>query len=393
MISDSDQSALSAARRRRFIIGWIVFWSALGAAAIVLHSAVRRSPSDAPPSANRWREILANVRDGDPHPLRDPERYVWDEACLLRPRADVHINLRIGRIGGGPEVPYAVRHVQWGVVRPEPLPEPITAPTILLVGDSHAYGFCDVHDNGATLLEKSLRNNGFPSAVVVNGSCPYYGLYQVAQRMRSLARRVAPRVCVAVVFAGNDFVELEDPGRPHLDDDLNEMPINPDAPAETTSARRAVFNRCRPRAYNELFWQGMNQAIYLHERPKRYPVVMAKAVRCLEIMQATAAAHGATLIVVILPAYDDFVDFALPFTEDPTMRATLAEQANRRLRQDLANAATGLGIEVIDALPIFQACELPDLYAGDFHIWKNAHRLIAEALAKTLLGGESLGPP
>jgi hypothetical protein len=376
-----NSNGISRHRRRRFIAAWIILWCVAGTSTFLLLLRIlnRNAPTTTTPS--RWHEILATIRDGDPHPIRNPAQYVWDSACLLRPRADVSVDLRIGPVGGGEEIPYTVRHVQWGLIRPEPLPDPLTQPAVLLVGDSHMYGFCDVRHNAATLLEETLRASSHPRAIVANGSCPYYSLYQIAERMRTLSPRIMPNVSIAVVFVGNDLIELEDTGRPHLADDLTQQPIDPDTPPEATSARRMIYNRCRPRLYGELFWQGMNQAIYLHQYPQRYDAMLAKAVRCVELMHANARAHDAELIVVLLPSYDDHVDFHLPFADDPTMGPIVAEQSNRRLRLDLAAAITRLKIPLIDAAPLFRASDLPDLYSGDFHIWKNAHRLVATALA------------
>lgn len=368
---------MTRAKRRYFIAVWVVGWGALGLGLFLLLKPPRSGDSE----DGAARDRSPQTHEGDAHAGWNTKFYVADSACLMRPRAGVTETLRVGPIGDGDPVPYRIRQVQWGVIRPEPLPEPLTAPAVLMVGDSHLYGFCDVRENASTLLETRIRRRGWPEAIVANGSCPYYSLFQVAERMRTLAPHLAPRVCIAVVFVGNDFVELEDRGRPHLDDALQPQPRNPRPPAEKTSARHLLFNRCRPQQYDELFWQGINQAIYLHRHPERYPVLLAKGRRCVKRMRAQARASGGRLIVALIPAYDDFVDFDLPFDDCGIMGQVLAERWNRRLRLDFKEEVEGLGVPVVDLWPEFRDADADDLYAGDFHIWAEGHRVLAEALA------------
>jgi hypothetical protein len=185
---------------------------------------------------------------------------------------------------------------------------------------------------------------------------------------------------VVVIFVGNDLLEMQDQRRPHLDDELTERPLNAHPPPETTSRRRMVYNRCRPRLYGELFWQGINQAIYLHEHPEDYGLLLAKAERTVDLLAALCQAHDARLVIGLLPAYDDFIDYDLPFANDATMGPVLAERSNRRLRLDLRTMLQGKGIVHVDFHTVFREAEVADLYASDFHIWTAGHALVADAL-------------
>jgi hypothetical protein len=381
-MSDSHpEPAAPTPPRRRILVAWIGLWTILALLALALVFSRRDEPTGVKrPENDRWRAMLASIRDGDPHPIHDPQRYVWDAVCFVRPRPYTILELSVGPVGGGPQVPYRLVHIEHGLVRPAPLPEARNKPIVLMIGDSHLYGFTDITHNAATLVEASLTSEDEPAALVVNASCPYYSPYQYTLRARTLWNVLAPRVVVATVFVGNDFVELEDTSRPHLDDRLQEQPPSPDPPRETTSGRWLIYKTCRPGHFKELFWQGMNQAIHLHRQPERYPVLLAKARRALTLLRADCEKHDATLVVVLIPAYDDYVDHRLPFRDHATMGPIVRAEINRRLRIDLAAELTHAGITVVDLFDVFQSADQPDLYAGDFHIWKQGHALLAQAV-------------
>jgi hypothetical protein len=62
--------------------------------------------------------------------------------------------------------------------------------------------------------------------------------------------------------------------------------------------------------------------------------------------------------------------------------AALVEQGiNDRLGADFAGILSAQGQPFVDLLPVFKAKKSATLYAEDYHIWQEGHRLLADAAA------------
>ena len=376
----------SNARRRAFwslLLAWDVACLVIAAVAMQELAARRQATTDAEPAPAAPASAAA---DETPWP-HDPQ-YVQDPTVGHRPRAHVERKFRMGPFGGERERRLR-RHGVLGVITTD-----VTAsaadlddlfamgpPRLLLLGDSHLMGVVTNAENAAQLLEDRLRERTeHLGATVINGAAGYYSLWQLVLRARTLAAPIGADAIVPVVFLGNDFLELEDVGRPHLDDPLDERPARADPPPETTSARRRWLGRPDD---DLLFWQGLNQAAYFHQQPDRIAVVLAKAARCLDAVAELARDHAAELQVALLPSYD------LVFPEraaalGPRVAEALASGANLRLRDGLRQLLTERGIPTIDLLDEFRADGRDELYALDGHLFVAGHDRLAEALASSL---------
>lgn len=375
----------------------LTFWTVVAACVVALlwRYQGRIGGSDPRPD-HRPRVIVYEVIDGVDYPDDAGKGIVFDRDAYVRPRENTVKDFRSHSIDDDRRIDYQVRHVQRGIIRHEPLDLESRSPRILLIGDSQMYGYAHMQDHLYYLLESGLQKSGWPEAIVVNASCPYYGLYQYVLRARSIADEVKPDLLLAVVFTGNDVLELEDVNRPHLDDELREQPLSTDAPVETTSLRFGLVKRTVPRRYEQLFWQGLNQAIYFHQRPARLEPALAKAVRSLELLDRFCDDRNAQLIVALLPSYEDVVDYELPFELDSSIDGILTDQVNRRIRVELKAAAEARGIPVIDLFDTLHGRADPYLYARDFHLWDHGHKLAAEALLPVvtdLLRHQPSNPP
>ena len=250
-------------------------------------------------------------------------------------------------------------------------------PRLLLVGDSHLMGVVDNADNAADVLERSLRARaGLERAAVLNASCGYYSLYQDVLRARTLLDELAPRLLVIAVFLGNDFLELEDVGRPHLDDDGRERPTDAAPPPETTSARRRHLGLAGD---DLLFWQGLNQACYFELRPERFEPVLAKAKRCIELCEDLARGRELQVVFALVPSYDlVFPDRAAEKNEQ--VAKVVRAGWNGRVRDRFRALLDERGITVVDLVEGFRRDGRDELYASDYHIGVEGHRQLAEAL-------------
>lgn len=311
---------------------------------------------------------------------RGQDAFVVDAVAGLRPRA--RTTIRLPTVGSGPDEPAeTVKHRdRFGFLREDELPEPIDRPCVLVLGDSHIDGVVDTADNVSTRLERRSEADGQPLRVL-NAACGMYGLWQHNLRGRVLIERFRPRVVVVVVFLGNDFLDLENPTMPHLDDALQEQPEGTLDSAEPVRRRRRDLDL--PEDRQMLFWQGLDQARFLQQQPERRPFLLAKAKHAVEALEAAAAAHGAKVLWALLPSYD------LVFPERTAALSAVAAQvvasgAQRQMRDQFVRLLAQRQATVVDFEPTFRAKGGSALYASDFHVYRRGHELMAEALQAPL---------
>lgn len=306
-----------------------------------------------------------------------------DPVVGIRPRRNYEQNFVMHALhspgSGGGKDRITRRTNNLALVRPTDVTELAPGARVLLVGDSHLMGVVNAPDNAAARLESMLLKGGFPQAAVYNASCGFYSLWQDVLRVRQMAETLAPDALVVVVFLGNDFVELEDLGRPHLDDALTEQPADPKPPAETTSARM----RRLALPEEPLFWQGLDQAAYFAEHPERFEPVCAKARRCLEALRDEAQRRAIPALVALLPSYDLVFPDRVAAVNDAA-RAAAAAGANGRFRERMVALTAELGLPAVDVLDSFRAWGREDLYATDYHIFVKGHELLATRIGAAL---------
>ncbi len=326
-----------------------------------------------------WRDRRVEVTlfgDADETPWPADAQLAVDPVVGWRPRRNADFRMRIAPLGGE-RVRVLRHHDNLGLIRTDDVRELPGPPRVLLVGDSHLMGVVSNADNAADVLERSLRASpGLGRAAVLNGSSGLYSLYQDVLRARSLVDALRPGLLVIAVFLGNDFVELEDLGRPHLDDAGAEQPKDEKPPPETTSSRRSWLGLPED---DRLFWQGLNQACCFHQQPDRIEPALAKARRCVELADKLAQARRMSLVFALVPSYD------LVFPERAAARGERVAEVvsagiNARLRDGLRALLAERGLDCVDLLETFRQDGRDALYAADYHIFIEGHRLLAEAL-------------
>lgn len=329
-----------------------------------------------PETAAVW--VDETIQDG-PTWGGDPALVV-DEVAGFRPRRKTIVRLPMLAVDQTDRREYVKHRNGEGFLRRDELPSPLDRPAVLMVGDSHLDGVVGTEDNVATQLEEALGAAGAPS-YVLNAGCGFYSLWQHVLRARDLMQRYRPRVVVVVVFLGNDFLDLENVTFPHLDDSLRELPPGALTEPETTSAR--LLELAIPAPYEAAFWQGMNQALYLQQRPERLPILLRKAAHAIDALQAAGAQHGATIVWALLPSFD------LVFAEHAQGLGKVADEVvrsgiQRRLRDGFVALLDERKAQVVDFEPAFRADGKLDLYALDFHVYVRGHRLMADVLREPI---------
>lgn len=272
-----------------------------------------------------------------------------------------------------------------GFVREDDLVGELPGPRVLVVGDSHTLGVVDTDDNLGPVLERDLReHDGLGDALVLNAGCGYYSLYQYVLRARTLVEPIRPDVVVVVVFAGNDFLDLENQRYPHLDDALIERPPAESPPPQTTSARQEWLQLPQDDAVkfymDSAFWQGLNQAAYLHRHPDRRDSIRSKASRCVELMDELSEHHDFEVVWALLPSVD--LIFPQHLRTASEVAGTVVDSGvQREMFEWFAHELERKEAKFVDLRPAFERDGRLSLYAVDFHIWREGHRLVAEGVA------------
>ena len=303
-------------------------------------------------------------------------QYVVDDQVGWRPRPNFRFHHPFKSIDGTIVRELSRKHNNMGFLEEEDWSSPLPRhPRVLLIGDSHMMGVVSNKDNAATLLETALAPafaDGPP--VVVNASSGYYSLYQYYLRARELMDVVRPRVLIVVVYIGNDFHDLEDAGRPHLDDALRERTATARLFTDRTVKRLDLLGL--PMDLNN---QGTNQASYFAEMPERRDKALEKARRTVELLTGLAHDRGSEPLWVLLPSYDMvFPEVVRRMSE---RGAALVDQGvNDGLHADFSRILETHAQTYVDLLPVFRANKSATLYAADYHIWQEGHRLLADAL-------------
>jgi hypothetical protein len=331
--------------------------------------------------------IWNRVEHEDAAPLAPDERlsprgrqYVVDDRVGWRPRANLTVKGPIASIDGSERRTFERHLDNWGLVEREDFDGPPPKPAVLLLGDSHVMGIVSNEENATELLQQSLRAEpGLATATVLNAASGYYSLYQYTLRARELVDRVEPALIVVVVFVGNDFHDLEDTSRPHLDDQLAESPAGSPSPGSIAATVARQLRLGIPKQARELFDQGLNQASYFQDAPERFPVVVDKALRAAELLEAVAAEHGARCLFVLLPSYD-MVYPAETRVLGPEVAALVDADWNTRIQDAFLAGLGRLGIDAMTVLPEFVGQREQALYAGDYHIWREGHAVLAAAM-------------
>ncbi len=311
---------------------------------------------------------------------RGQDAYVVDPVAGLRPRRSATIAHPMTGLDLSDPQQIEKRRDAHAFLRADPLPTPLDRPAALFVGDSHLDGVVSTADNATTLLERGSEAAGAP-CYCLNAGCGLYSLWQSVLRARDLLPQWRPRAVVVVVFLGNDFLDLDDPTVPHLDDALQERPGDERAAKGGAAERQRAIGLQAP--HEQLFWQGLNQAEWLRRDPTRHDAWLRKAGHAVAAMEAAAAAHGARVLWTLLPSFD------LVFPEhagnlSAGAKAAIAAGGQRRLRDGFAALLTARGATVVDVEPAIAADGALDVYALDFHVYRRGHRLLADALRQPL---------
>jgi hypothetical protein len=232
-------------------------------------------------------------------------------------------------------------------------------------------------------LERAAADRG-RQVVVFNLASPGATLPQYESMMRRCVSTYGARTIIAVIYLGNDLVELShwiDYGEPRGD---------PSSPAATPvdgikkqlrrsflfDAAAFVWNHVDRRRLRETHTEDHLQAFYQQElyaaHPSRESSDLAVFDRELQRMRRAAAESGTRFVIAALPSWLQSDGAA-----DGSGRATFEVALERRIADRIARSGPGY----IDLAPALAAApSAPNYWLADKHLSTHGHALAAAAI-------------
>jgi GDSL-like Lipase/Acylhydrolase family len=255
-----------------------------------------------------------------------------------------------------------------------------------VVGDSHTNGLgVDDGDRLSERLERALRNGG-RSVVVFNTASPGATLPQYESMARRCEATYGARTVVAVVYLGNDLVELAhwiDYGQPRdqkedaalgLSDQVKKRLRRSFLYDAAAFAWHHLDRRQRRQSNPEDSLQAFYQAEFYMERPSREAADLAVFDRELQAMSRVADEGRARLLVVVLPSW-----LQSDGTADQSERARFEVALERRIAARIANS----GLDYVDLAPaLASAGGGPKFWPVDRHLNTHGHEIAADAILR-----------
>ncbi|MSR64044.1 MAG: SGNH/GDSL hydrolase family protein [Planctomycetes bacterium] len=256
----------------------------------------------------------------------------------------------------------------------EPTEAVATRLRILVGGDSHTAGVVWNPESFTNVAEASLNALALPCELINAGvGCTGPRLYLGSLR-KHLA--LAPRVYVAVLFAGNDFMDdlVFERGM-----DARPLPPRPEGYHERLE--RATERFAGP------VTQGINQAYLFHYCPELTEEARAAVTESILGMRELCERNGIAFLLVLLPTKmdvdeDDRDSWRACCTELGLAPADL--ELNLALGRRVLADASAAGVECLDPTDRMRAEPAPLYWVKDYHLGLAGHALLGELLAQRL---------
>lgn len=248
---------------------------------------------------------------------------------------------------------------------------------ILVCGDSHTAGVVDNSDSFANRLEARLRAlPGHATLEVLNAGVAYTGPY-CYRGMLEKRLDLQPRVCVAVLFTGNDF----------WDDLKIRYALDGWTPPRCNEEYLARLVAASARWRGPVS-QGFNQAYRFEHFPWERERALAAVIESFLAMRDRCAQLGIQFLAVVLPTKMDVEpeDDAGVQTAVRTELGLTPEAAavNRELGRSFAESMARAGVRCLDPLEALRRAPHPLYWRQDYHLGRAGHELLSELLFEEL---------
>jgi hypothetical protein len=298
-----------------------------------------------------------------------------------RPRENYPMQIQAGSLEDSELRELSRPQDRFGLISATPLPQDLTPPRILMVGDGNLMGRVSATENLSTQLQASLREQSeFAACFVLNAGCEDYSLYQSARRAVSLMDLLEPQLLVAFVSAGDDFLELQDKKRPHVDDILLPQPPSTRRIPDASSNRRSKLGL----PDDGLFWGGMNQAAWMSMNSQELGKLTAKTAYCLNLIASTARRERAASLFVLIPSSDLLFPELMRDAGSELTREILDSGLQSKWYGRIRSLIEAEGLAYVDLEPAFRSYGQKDLYADDHSLGPAGHRIAAQVLSQRI---------
>jgi len=334
------------------------------------------------PWATAWiKAHFRHARDGRAVPDLELARRLFPEDLLGdRFRRDPQSLLAFrpdhGEYLPWPEHPdggFWLRTNNLGLRRDAPTLATKRGPRVLITGDSHTAGLVNNAETFASLLEDALRAaRGEPELEVLDAGVAYTGPTAYHGMLRKHLD-LAPDVCVAVVFCGNDFWDELHAG--YLLDGWS--------PPVGSRSYRGPLERAAERWSGPL-GQGYNQLYRWKHFPWEPARALERTLAALRAMHARCVDDGVAFLAALLPTKAQVE----PADDAAALEALARElglapedlDANRRMGLALLEELRAEGIDCIDLLPGLSRVEPPLYWRSDHHLAVRGHAAVGALL-------------
>jgi lysophospholipase L1-like esterase len=310
---------------------------------------------------------------------------------------------------------------------------------VLVLGDSQTDGYVDNDASFSSLLERDLGERLAPlgkRVEVLNGGVAGYSPAQVFLWHSFHGAELKPDLVVAVLYTGNDVLDLLDPGKPNVDPSDGRL-IRPREEDEPTApvggpleqARLGLLARYAVQAgplaplWRQLglpgrlteaggfstdtlvqvfrschgcYLQSLQQAVRARRDPAATSQALERAGGILVRLDQEVRANGGRLLVAVLPTRAQ-VEPGLAREGQQAVAGLLGlNEADLAYEQEVGRAIEArLGAAGVPTLPLREALSAEAgaealYYSRDWHLNRRGHQVAARGLAQGL---EALGLP
>lgn len=260
---------------------------------------------------------------------------------------------------------------------------PVGAPTgrrVLVLGDSHTFGFVDDDECLHERLEALLEERTGETFEVLNAAVGGTGPFEYEGSLRAFAH-LGPEAVVVIAYSGNDFRAAS------ITDDMLQGRPKYELTGEV-AARLEVVRDAWPR--RACLPQGYLQALVFGELGEDAQTrAVGAAHRALTRLATTADELGVPVVFAVLPTKLD-VDGA----DDELVLTAVRDQlgldaegyaVNRRMGRALVEALARDGHHVLDLHDAMAAVPEPLFWRKDLHLSTRGHAVVAELLLPSVL--------
>ena len=255
----------------------------------------------------------------------------------------------------------------------EPTPRRFDGPRVVVSGDSHTDGAVQNRASFANVAERRLGRALRRPVDVVNAGVGFTSPYCYLGMLRKCLE-LEPDVFVAVLFAGNDFL-----------DDLALAYRRGARSGPCQASPRLPFEAALEECGG--VFQGLHQASRFKGCPAEGELALEVVLESVFAMEELCRSEGIAFLLVLLPTKTDVEDDDREACRAACELLELEEAdlaVNLRLGRRALEAARARGIECLDPTEALRAADVPTYWKRDHHLGLAGHEQLGALLVERL---------